>query len=328
MKEIYNPNPIISVFIEESEHFIKPVCYELIGKAKELASNNNMEIFATLPTNNPNLNLDKLKYLVEHIDIYQYSKNTNLSMLDYRDCLIDHINLHKPMIVLVGATALGRSFAPRVAAHFGTGITADCTELEFDHKYGLIQIRPAYGGDVIAMIKTPAHYPQMATVRPGVMEIPQYKNITVGSVQFHKINYIHEEINILKRKVIKIQGTKLENTDIVVLAGNAIKYPKQLEIIKQLAKLLGGEWAVTRPLVEGGLAPHDRQVGISGKTIHPKLVMAFGVSGTTQTLSGTSKAEKIISINNDENATIFKNSDIAILGDWEEIAKGIIKKLI
>lgn len=328
MKKLYDPNPIITVFIEVHENRIEPVSYELIGKAKELTSKDNMEIFAVLVTTNGNsLDIEQLKHLVDHIDIYEYGENTNLSLLDYRDCLKNHIYEHKPKIVLIGATPLGRSFAPRVAAHFGTGITADCTDLEFNNKSGLIQIRPAYGGDVIARIITPENYPQIATVRPGVFDLPQFKNLKEASFQIQRMNDLHEEITVLQRKYIEDKITKLGDAELVILAGNAIKYPEELNLIKKLAKLLNGEWAVTRPLVEGGLAPHERQVGISGRTIKPKLLITFGVSGTTQTLSGISKAEKVIAINVDKNSPIFKNSDIGIIGDWEIIAKGLMEKL-
>ena len=121
---------------------------------------------------------------------------------------------------------------------------------------------------------------------------------------------------------------KLEDAEIVVIGGNAIKYPEELNIIIHLAELLGGEWAVSRPLVEGGLAPYERQVGISGKTIRPKVAITFGVSGSTQTIAGFFKAEKIIAVNNDSNAPIFKNSDVGILKDWKEVANGLIEKLM
>ncbi len=329
MTRIYEPNQIISVFIEHHNNIIEPVSYELIGKAKKLAAENNMDIHGIIcKSRTQKLNLDLLKYSVDHIDIYYYRDNYNLNTLDYRNCLIKHIYQYKPMIVLVGATHLGRTFAPRVAAYFGTGITADCTELEYNNENGLIQIRPAYGGDVIAQIVTPDHYPQMATVRPGVMEKSNQLRNNKGTTKAREIKCIQNEIKILKKEKIRDKITKLEDTEIVIIAGNAIKYPEELNLIIDLARLIGGEWAVTRPLVEGGLAPHDRQIGVSGKTTRPKIGITFGVSGTTQTLSGISKSEKIIAVNMDENAPIFKNSDIGILNDWKEVAEGLIKKIM
>lgn len=328
MTDSYSPMPIISVFIEQHKDEVAPVCYELIGAARELASQNNMDVFAVLCQNqNQRAELDSLEYLVDHIDIYYYEENYSLNVLDYRNCLNAHIYEHRPMIVLIGATPLGRTFAPRVAAHFKTGITADCTELEYDGEDGLIQIRPAYGGDVIAKIITPKDYPQMATVRPGVMEEAKDLNTSRATIERHEIDYIEDKINILKREKVVDRPTKLEDAEVVILAGNAIRYPEELKLIMDLAELFDGEWAVTRPLVEGGLAPYERQVGISGKTIRPKLVMAFGVSGTTQTLSGISKSERIIAVNTDRNAPIFKNSDIGILGDWKEVANSLIERL-
>lgn len=328
MSKIYSPNKIISVFIEHHNNTIEPVCYELIGKAKELALENNMDVYAIICTsNNQEVMLNSLQYLVDHIDTYCYSNSYNLTILDYGNCLKKHIYEYKPIIVLVGATHLGRSFSPRVAAHFGTGITADCTELEYNDKNGLIQVRPAYGGDVIAKIVTPKHYPQMATVRPGVMETTNRENNKKATIKRRKIKYIHEEIEILKREMVTDKTSKLEDADIVIIAGNAIKYPEELDLVIDLARLLGGEWAVTRPLVEGGLASYERQIGISGKTIRSKVVMTLGVSGTMQTLSGISKAEKIVAVNIDKNASIFKNSDIGIVNDWKEFIKGFIERL-
>lgn len=328
MTKPYSPKPIISVFIEQHNGVIEPIGLELISKAGELAASNNMKTLAFLLENEGNyIDLSLLENLVNHIDIYRYKKNLKLNILDYRDCLKKHIYDNQPRIVLIGATLLGRSFAPRVAAYFKTGITADCTELRYDNENGLIQIRPAYSGDVIARIITSNHYPQIATVRPGVMKISEIKNDITATRTIHKVDSNNEEIRILERKTVDKETTKLEDAEVVVLAGNAIKYDEELEIIKKLAKFLKGEWAVTRPLVEGGLVSYTRQVGISGKILRPKLVLAFGVSGTTQTLAGISKAEKIVAINKDKNAPIFKNSDIGIIDDWRIIAESIIEKL-
>lgn len=329
MSNQYIPHNIITVFIEHNNNEIDHVSYELIGKARELAAKNNMKVFAVLATSNENgkLDLKLLEHLVDHIDIYKYNDCLNLNVLDYYDCLKSHIYERKPMVVLVGATPIGRSFAPRVAAHFKTGITADCTELDFSKEKGLIQIRPAYGGDVYARIVTPKHFPQMATVRPKVMEMPQYKNKYKASIEVHKYKKSNNEINVLKKEKLEEVEAKIEDAKIVVLAGNAIKYKDDLEKIKKLAKLLGGQWATTRPLVEGGLAKYDRQVGISGKTLRPDLVIACGVSGTAQTLSGIEKAKKIVAINIDKDAPIFKNADIGIISDWKIVVEEFISKL-
>lgn len=319
---------IITVFIENHKNTIEPVSYELLGKANEIAKENNMKVCGVLVENSENsLDLDELEYLVDYIDIYKYNEKLNLNVLDYKDSLKFHIEEYKPMIVLVGATPLGRSFAPRVAAYFKTGMTADCTELDFDVENGLVQIRPAYGGDVKARIITPKHCPQMATVRAGIMEKSLCRKETKASIRVSQVDSFDRRIEVIKRKSIEKLEVNLEKANIVVLAGNGIKYSEELEMIKKLALLLKGEWAVTRPLVEGGLAKHDRQVGASGKTIRPKLVLAFAVSGTNKTFSGIEKAKKIVAINNDEKAPIFKNADLGILGDWKVICEEMINRL-
>jgi electron transfer flavoprotein alpha subunit len=331
MSNQYTPNDIITVFIEHNNNEINQVGYELIGKARELAAKNNMKVFAVLAlgarNENDELDLELLEHLVDHIDIYKYNDCLNLNVLDYCDCLKSNIYENKPIIVLVGATPIGRSFAPRVAAHFKTGITADCTGLEFSEEKEFIQIRPAYGGDVYARIVTPKSFPQMATVRPKIMEMPQYRNNNKASIKVYGYRKSNNEISILKKERLEEVGEKIEDAKIIALAGNAIKYKYDLDIIKKLAKLLHGEWAATRPLVEGGLASYDRQVGISGKTIRPDLVIACGVSGTSQTLSGIEKAKKIVAVNIDKNAPIFKNADIGIISDWKQVVEELINKI-
>lgn len=189
----------------------------------------------------------------------------------------------------------------------------------------MIQIRPAYGEEILAEIVTLKTFPQMSTIRPGVMDPPTSKGNKKAEVTMCKRQLLNKNLVILSRDEIK-QDTKLDEAKFVIIAGNAIKEVEELEKVKKLAQVLGAEYGVTRPLVEGGLAPYSRQVGVSGTILSASVVLLLGVSGSNQTLSGIRKAKKIISINNNPEATIFKKLDIGIVDDWMNITKIILEK--
>ena len=320
----------IGIFLETIANTIIPVGLELIGKTIEMMGDRSYTLHGIIAINkNQNNTLfDKsLKGVESYLDevfIFEY-EDEYLTTDHYREALCEYVENENPKILLLGATPLGRSFGPRVAAHFKTGITADCTEIKYDEKYGLIQIRPAYGEEILAEIVTPKTFPQMSTIRPGVMDPPSLKGNKKAEVTMCKRELLEKKLTILNRHEIK-QDTKLDEAKIVVIAGNAIKEIEELDMIKKLAKVLGGEYAVTRPLVEGGLAPYSRQVGVSGTILSASVVLLLGVSGSNQTLSGIRKAKKIISVNNDPEAAIFKKVDIGIVDDWMNIAKIILEK--
>ncbi len=320
----------IGIFLETIANTIIPVGLELIGKTIEMMGDRSYTLHGIIAINkNQNNTLfDKsLKGVESYLDevfIFEY-EDEYLTTDHYREALCEYVENENPKILLLGATPLGRSFGPRVAAHFKTGITADCTEIKYDEKHGLIQIRPAYGEEILAEIVTPKTFPQMSTIRPGVMDPPNLKGNKKAEVTMCKRELLEKKLTILNRHEIK-QDTKLDEAKIVVIAGNAIKEIEELDMIKKLAKVLGGEYAVTRPLVEGGLAPYSRQVGVSGTILSASVVLLLGVSGSNQTLSGIRKAKKIISVNNDPEAAIFKKVDIGIVDDWMNIAKIILEK--
>lgn len=320
----------IGIFLETIANTIIPVGLELIGKTIEMMGDRSYILHGIIAINkNQNNTLfDKsLKGVESYLDevfIFEY-EDEYLTTDHYREALCEYVENENPKILLLGATPLGRSFGPRVAAHFKTGITADCTEIKYDEKHGLIQIRPAYGEEILAEIVTPKTFPQMSTIRPGVMDPPNLKGNKKAEVTMCKRELLEKKLTILNRHEIK-QDTKLDEAKIVVIAGNAIKEIEELDMIKKLAKVLGGEYAVTRPLVEGGLAPYSRQVGVSGTILSASVVLLLGVSGSNQTLSGIRKAKKIISVNNDPEAAIFKKVDIGIVDDWMNIAKIILEK--
>lgn len=321
----------IGIFLEVNDNnTILPVGLELIGKTIEMMGNLSYEIHGVFVVNKNNnkenlrKSIEKVHTYLDNIFVYEYEENY-LTTENYKDGLCFYTEKEDPKILLLGATPLGRSFGPRVAAYFKTGITADCTEIKYSEKDGLIQIRPAYGEEILAEIVTPTTFPQMSTVRPGVMDPPKEKGNKKSKVKIIEKKVENPKLEILNKKQNK-KESKLHKAKLVVVAGNAIKEKEDLDLIKDLAKALGGDYGVTRPLVEGGLAPYERQVGVSGTILSADIVILFGVSGSNQTLTGIRKAKKIIAINNDKEASIFKKVDIGIADDWKNMAERILKK--
>lgn len=318
----------IGIFLEMKNNYILPIGLELIGKTIDMMGSRDYSIHGIILTNKKNNflinNLDKVEKYLDQVFIYEYGEE-NLTTEHYKEALCEYIKMEEPKILLIGATPLGRSFAPRLAAYFKTGITADCTQIEYHEEYGLIQIRPAFGEEILAEIVTPKTFPQIATIRPGIMNQPNKLGEKTPKKIINKKILLQEKLTIIERYEIK-RKIGLEKAKIVVVAGNAIKEKEDILLIKRLARALGGEFGVTRPLVEGGIASYSRQVGASGTILSASIVLLLGVSGSNQTLAGIGKAKKIIAVNKDPRANIFKKVDIGIVGDWKDFTMNILKK--
>ncbi len=237
----------------------------------------------------------------------------------------------KPEIFLIAATHIGRDLAPRIAARLNTGLTADCTELKIDEETGLLlQTRPAFGGNIMATIINPNHRPQMATVRPGVMELAMSQEECSGEVVCKSAGLKAEDIRVIVEKTISSikDSVDLTKADIICTAGRGMKNPEGVELVRQLAEALGGELGSTRAVVENGWIPQDRQVGQTGKTVRPTLYVACGVSGALQHLAGMSKSKFIVAINTNPDAPIMKIANIAVCGDALRLVPAITKALI
>lgn len=319
----------ITVYVDYNQGQIHPVTYELIGKAKELAAKINHPVYCLFIGHNINEAAHKLlTYGVDEVFVYDNPELKDFRIEPYTAIFENFIKNIKPSIVLVGSTNIGRSLAPRVAARFGTGLTADCTILDVDEATNLAQIRPAFGGNIMAHIFTPNHRPQFATVRYKVFSAPAKKANPTGKVT------LCETVKEMLQSKIKVLGVKdkekvhsIEDAEIIVVAGRAIKNQKDMDLIKKLADLLGGMVATTRPLIEAGMADPRQQIGLSGRTVKPKLLIACGVSGAIQFVAGMDKADLIMAINNDENAPIFNISHYGIVGDVFEIIPKLIENL-
>ncbi len=229
---------------------------------------------------------------------------------------------------MVGGTTVGRSIAPRVAARFRTGLTADCTILDVQENTDLDQIRPAFGGNIMAHIHTPNHRPQFATVRYKIFSALERSEEGKGKITLCQIEKekLSSGIKVLEVKE-KEKVETIEDAEVIIVAGRAIKKQEDLEMINKLADLLDAQVAGTRTLIEAGWIDARRQIGLSGRTVKPKLIITCGVSGAIQFVAGMNNSDCIISINTDKNASIFNVAHYAIIGDIYEIVPSLIEKL-
>jgi electron transfer flavoprotein alpha subunit len=238
------------------------------------------------------------------------------------------VNEIKPSAILVGATPVGRQLAPRVASRFNTGLTADCTILDIHENTDLVQIRPAFGGNIMAEILTPNSRPQLATVRYKIMDAPERSAEAKGeivkiSVPAEKLKTRTQVLGITQKQKEK----SIENADILVVAGRGLKKKEDLDLVRELADALGGDIACTRPLAEAGWLDAKHQIGLSGRTVRPRLIITCGVSGAIQFVAGMNNSDNIFAINTDPNASIFKVANYAVIGDIYEVIPKLIEQV-
>lgn len=319
----------ILVYVDHVEGNIHPVTYELIGKARELASKINHPVYALFIGHDIKEKAEELlHYGVDEVFVYDSEELRDFTIEPYTAVFEDLINKIKPTAILVGATTVGRSLAPRVAARFKTGLTADCTILDMKENTDLVQIRPAFGGNIMAQIINPNNRPQMATVRYKVMSAPERQKDKSGKITVCSID---KEKLISNIEVLKITKKEPENSisdaEIIVAVGRGIKAKKDMDMVYELANLLNARVAVTRPLVEAGWTDAKSQIGLSGRTVKPKLIIVLGVSGAVQFTAGMNSSEYIFAINKDEKAPIFNVSHYGIVGDLYEIVPKLIEEI-
>ena len=319
----------IAVYVDHVDGKIHPVTFELIGKARELAAKINQPVFAVfLGEGIAQPAQEILHYGVDKVYVCDRAELRAFNIENYAAAFEAFVNAVKPAAILVGATPVGRQLAPRVAAHFHTGLTADCTVLDIHENTDLVQIRPAFGGNIMAEILTPNHRPQMATVRYKIMDAPKRNDEISGSVEPLEVDASKfvskvEVLSITK----KPKEVGIENAEVLVVAGRGVKKKEDLNLIRELAEVLNGDFACTRPLVEGGWLEPKRQIGLSGRTVRPKLIITCGVSGSVQFVAGMEHSEQIFAINTDPKASIFKVANYAIIGDLYEIIPKLIAKI-
>ena len=319
----------ILVFAEQSEGSLHPVCLELIGEAQRLAAGKDQKVKAVILGEHVEDCARELRhYGVDEVHVYEGEELSFFRADAFAACVEDCIKKIKPSVVLVGATALGRSLAPRLSTRFRTGLTADCTQLELKANTDLVQIRPAFGGNIMAQIVTPNTRPQFATVRYKVMEAPDRMVEEKGEVLRQRMPKAVRDSRV---KLVSTEpvpkAANISDAEILVVAGRGLQKKEDLELVRELAGLLSGEYAVTRPLAEKGWESNARQIGLSGRTVRPKLIITFGVSGAIQFTAGMDQAEHIIAVNSDKDAPIFKLAHVCIVSDLYEVLPQMISKL-
>jgi electron transfer flavoprotein alpha subunit len=319
----------IAVFAERRGEQIHPVTLELIGKAKSLAKITGHPVYAVIIGSEVTETAKELlHYGVDRVYVYDASEFQNFTISPYANAFCDFIEKVKPSSVMVGATNLGRSLAPKVAARFHAGLTADCTILQMRENTDLVQIRPAFGGNIMAQIVTPNSRPQFCTVRYKVFQTPDRCEKEEG-----EINRMVVDACMLKSgtKVIRLEEKPKEidisEAEAIIAAGRGIKNQKDMSMVKELAELLHAQLAGTRPLVEKGWLSPKRQIGLSGRTVKPRLIVTVGVSGAIQFAAGMKNSECIFAINNDRNAEIFHVAHYGLIGDLYDIVPRLIEKI-
>ncbi|MBQ6137638.1 MAG: electron transfer flavoprotein subunit alpha/FixB family protein [Kiritimatiellae bacterium] len=307
---------------------LHPVGLELLGKARELAAKIDHPVMAVVIGSGTDAVVDKvLAYGADEVHVYDDPALAHFRIEPYANALSDFIEAVHPSSVLVGGTVNGRSLAPRVAARFRTGLTADCTVLDMSPTTDLDQIRPAYGGNIMAHINTPRHRPQFATVRYKIFAMPK-KGAPHGKVVRHALSAdrLASLVEVLEARRKPVEKG-IEEAEALVVCGRGVKKPEDVEMLRELAALLGGEVASTRAVVEAGWMDAKRQIGLSGRTVKPKLIVTCGVSGAIQFVAGMNNSETIVAINTDPKASIFKVAHVGVVGDLYTVVPELIARI-
>ncbi len=312
-----------------SDGEMAPVTAELLGEGRKLAAELDTDVSVVLIGHEIEHLADEAAgygadrvFLVDHPTLQRYRTQP------FTDVLTGLINQHKPEIVLIGATSMGRDLASRVAARIKAGLTADCTELTIDPDTGLLeQTRPAFGGNVMATILCEFTRPQMATVRPKVMKPAEFDDSREAEVVEVPVDIDEKSIATTVLEVIKDEtgsDVNLTEADIIVSGGRGLGDPKHFALIEELAELLGGAVGASRATVDAGWIPATHQVGQTGKTVHPKLYIACGISGAVQHLAGMSSSDCILAVNKDPDAPIFDVAHFGVVGDLFDVVPAMI----
>ncbi len=336
----------VYVFAQQVDNQISSIAFELLGKAKELAGVLNEKVVAVLIGSGVKDLADSLaEYGADKVIVVDDPELKEYRTEPYAHALSSVINEFKPEIMLVGATAIGRDLGPTVSARVATGLTADCTSLDIgdfplvavpgkEQKHNqLLMTRPAFGGNTIATIACPDNRPQMATVRPGVMQkLEPVKGAKAEVVEFNPGFTPNNRYVTIKEVVKAVSDTvDIMNAKILVSGGRGVGSPENFKILEDLAAVVGGEVSCSRAVVDAGWKPKDLQVGQTGKTVRPHVYFAIGISGAIQHVAGMEESDIIIAINKDEDAPIFDVADYGIVGDLNKIVPQLteaIKKAI
>ena len=320
------------VFVEQTEGAPAKVSWELLGVGRELADKLGVELSALIIGKDvEHLCSDAFAYgatkayLVDAPVYYHYRTEA------YLEACCHLIGKHRPEVILMGATGMGRDLAGAVATRVATGLTADCTGLGIDDKRNLMQTRPAFGGNIMATIMCDKFRPQMATVRPNVMPMPEHKSDAQGTIVRENFTVPEESILTKVLEIIRDNHSKsavdITGAEFIVSGGRGMMSPENFAILQELAEVLGGVVGASRSAVDAGWMPTDRQVGQTGKTVRPKIYIACGISGAIQHLVGMQDSDMVIAINRDPQAPIFEVASYGIVGDLFQVVPALTKKI-
>ncbi|MCM0082183.1 electron transfer flavoprotein subunit alpha [Geomonas sp. Red32] len=319
------------VFVEQTEGEVAKVSWELMGKGRELADTLKVPLSAVVIGEKvEGLCHEAFRYGADQAYLVDAPVFRHYRTQAYLKALYQLLDLFKPEIILMGATGLGRDLAGAVATVVGTGLTADCTALGIDDRGNLMQTRPAFGGNIMATIMCDKFRPQMATVRPHVMPMPERLAERAGAILPVTCRVAEEEI---LTKVLQIISDKnkdhvdVAGAEFIVSGGRGMMGKENFALLQELADELGGVVGASRSAVDAGWMPHERQVGQTGKTVRPKIYIACGISGAIQHLVGMQDSDLVIAINRDKDAPIFEVAHYGIVGDLFQVVPALIERL-
>lgn len=316
----------ILIVAEQRDGVLQPVSFELLGIACELKKLHNDDVYALImgdklgdmPATLTAFGADKV-IAVQHESLKHYVTSP------YAYCVAETAKKYQPSVLLIGATSIGRDFAPRVSARLGTGLTADCTRLEMAED-GLHMTRPAFGGNLFATILCPEHRPQMATVRPGVMKKNAADFDRKGEIIWENLQPPAGRVKVVSEELAERKCDNIEDAKLLVSVGRGVG--NYLDRVKELAAEMKATLASSRAMVDAGFTAQDRQVGQTGKTVRPECYLALGISGAVQHLAGMEESDYIIAVNRDKGAAIFGVADLGIVGDVKQIVPLLKEEIV
>lgn len=327
------------VYCEIEDNIVSDVSLELLTKGRSLATTLGCKLEAVaIGDKLDGIDKQVFPYGVDILHLFDDSRLYPYTSLPHTSILVKLFEETKPQVALMGATSIGRDLGPRVSSALGSGLTADCTSLEIgDHddkknkklyEKLLYQIRPAFGGNIVATIINPDCRPQMATVREGVMKKEIFNAAHSGEIKTYNVNeYVNDSdfvVSIIDRQIEKSK-TNIKGSPIIVAGGYGVGSKENFQLLHDLANVIGGEVGGSRAAVDAGFTEHERQIGQTGVTVRPKLYIACGISGQIQHIAGMQESSIIISVNNDPNAPINSIADYVITGSVEEVIPKMIK---
>lgn len=319
----------IWIFAEQENGVLHPTVLELLAKAQELKAHNGEDIVAVLLGSGVASLADTLfAYGADEVIVAEHEALSSYSARPYEKALTQLAEKYKPSIILYGATPLGRDLAPRIMVSLKTGLTADAIDLGYDEDGVFYQTTPAYGGKILAHIVILEKRPQMATVHAQICQPLEPKAGACGKLTVESVSVEADaDYEVLETLPAEGDGQSLAKAKIVVAGGRGVKSPEELEKLRELAELLGGELACSRPLVDNGWLPHELQLGQSGVTVTPDVIFNFAISGSVQYQLGMQKAKCIVAVNQSEDAPIFDIAHYGAVCDYKKVVEALINEL-